>query len=769
MKKISYSFQSVKARLFPISSIMQRIEYLIEMLPRQRYRVDIHPIHDITVLNARKGQYKALSNTPRFELESETTFKGGWYYFEAALTNNNGNREANLYAVDKHGQETVIPIPSNLRGSVREVIFIPHKTITLFWSPTASFGFFSQSTILLHKITWLESYIRRVFRIIFDYIRFKEKHTVINTIKLVWEIFTNVQKAYNENAKERITRVVGKDYAVFIKKHSRLSKKQSRLIKNEIRDWESKLLFSFILLVDRYDVEKLTMTISSIQGQLYRYFELLILVEYDRLSQQELYELKMLIRGETRFKLINIASSTQHTEKLNIALEKCSGDYIAIVEQSDIVHRNALYRVMQKIMVDSNVKIIYSDSDTIDENGNRSEPCFKPDWNPDLFYSCDYIGRMCFYYTQIVRKSGGFRSGYDGAEEYDMTLRLVVHLNTDEIAHIPKILYHQYRSSETKSFSPIGRIRDHDSGKRALQDLFNKTGSSILDGLEKTLYRVKYPLVDHLPLVSIIIPTRDRADILKVCIESVLEHTEYPNWEMIIIDNNSIQTQTHDYFEKISKDHRINVYPYNKPFNYSELNNFALKHAKGEILTLLNNDIEIISRGWLSEMVRHVLRPEIGVVGAKLLYPDRVVQHAGVIIGIGGVAGHGHKFISDDDPGYCHRAIAIQSISAVTGACLCVRRSVYTEVNGLDENLAVAFNDIDFCLKVREIGYRNLYTPYAKLIHYESISRGHDDTPKKHALFVKEFTYMKEKWGNKLLNDPAYNPNLTHDFENFGW
>jgi GT2 family glycosyltransferase len=740
---------------------MKQIEYLIELLPRIRYKVKIEPIQEIAELNAKKGQFKSTGHSPRFELVTESAYKGGWYYLEAALTNNNGNREANLYALDDLGYEQIMPIPSNLRGSIREVIWIPHGTVTIFWSPTASFGYFSQSQMLLHKITWLESYLRRLFRIMFDYWRFKEQHTISNTLKTIWQSCFHVQKGYLQTANIRINRLLGNDYETFIKKYDKLSKKQIYTLKKRIATLAETPVLSIIILVTGDNLSLLKRTLESVRHQLYPHWEMILVADLASLDIDISNYIQQNIEYDNRIKFYDVVLLTS-----NSALAKCSGSFVTYMGECDALHPKALYQIMQVLIDKKNTKLIYSDSDFIDDKGSRRDPCFKPDWNPDLFYSSDYIGNMCFYHTGTLREIGGLRSDFIGAEHYAATLRMTAHIDEEDIVHIPKVLYHQYSDEgEVK----IGRIQDHDAGKHALQDFFAQTSSSIVNGFGDRHYRVRYPLSGELPLVSIIIPTRDRLDILKMCIDSIIEHTVYPNWEIIIIDNNSIEAQTHEYFTKVSKDDRICVYPYNKPFNYAQLNNFALTHAQGEILTLLNNDIEIISDEWLSELVRHALRPEIGVVGAKLLYPDGIVQHAGVIIGIGGVAGHGHKYIGDDDPGYCHRAVLVQNVSAVTGACMCMRRELYEAVGGLDENLAVAFNDVDFCLKVRDAGYRNLYTPYAKLIHHESISRGHDDTPKKHALFMKEFGYMKDKWGDKLKNDPAYNPNLTHNFENFGY
>jgi GT2 family glycosyltransferase len=269
-----------------------------------------------------------------------------------------------------------------------------------------------------------------------------------------------------------------------------------------------------------------------------------------------------------------------------------------------------------------------------------------------------------------------------------------------------------------------------------------------------------------MPLVSIIIPTRDKAGILKACVESIRHGTDYAAWEILIVDNGSIEPQTLAWFEEVQHDARIQVVSFAGPFNYSAINNFAVRHAKGEIIVLLNNDIEVITPDWLTEMVGHALRPEIGAVGAKLLYPNGMVQHAGVVLGIGGVAGHDHRYLGGTEPGYYFRAIATQNYSVVTAACLAVRKSVYEEIGGLDAvNLRVAFNDVDFCLKLLKAGYRNVFTPHALLYHHESLSRGHDDTPEKQEIFEYEFGYMKTFWGN--IADSSYNPNLSLEFEDF--
>lgn len=308
-----------------------------------------------------------------------------------------------------------------------------------------------------------------------------------------------------------------------------------------------------------------------------------------------------------------------------------------------------------------------------------------------------------------------------------------------------------------------------DAGLKAVSEVFaDRPDISVVVGPVPNTYRVRYPLPTIPPKVSLLIPTRDGVEILKPCVDALLERTDYPNFEVLILDNQSSCEKTLRYMDEVAADSRVRVLRWNFPFNYSSINNFGVQHATGDLIGLVNNDIEPINSDWLCEMVRQAIRPEVGCVGAKLYYPNDTIQHAGVILGIGGVAGHAHKYFDRHADGYFSRLHLVQNMSAVTAACLLVRRSLFEEVGGLDEkNLAVAFNDVDFCLRVRDAGYRNLWTPYAQAYHHESVSRGADDTPEKRQRHNKEAAYMRARWGDALLKDPAYNPNLTLIHEDF--
>ena len=456
----------------------------------------------------------------------------------------------------------------------------------------------------------------------------------------------------------------------------------------------------------------------------------------------------------------------------NSALALATGEYVALLDHDDELARHALYFAVEAINQNPSAQILYSDEDKIDEQGNRKDPHFKPDWNPDLFFSQNYVSHLGVYRRELLQRAGGFRIGVEGSQDQDLLLRCLPHVHPAGIVHISKVLYH-WRIVEGSTARACGeKSYTTEAGIKVLQDYFSaqgREGVKVENGLVPNTYRVRYSIPQPEPLVSLLIPTRDKVELIEPCMRSILDKTTYRNCEIIILDNESSEPATLDFFKRIqAEDSRVRVLAYHQPFNYSAINNFGVQQARGELIGLVNNDIEVISPEWLSELVSHALRPEIGCVGAKLYYEDETIQHAGVIVGLGGVAGHSHKYFPRESSGYFHRLKVIQNLSAVTAACLVVRKSIYEEVGGLEEDgLRIAFNDVDFCLKVCQAGYRNLWTPYAELFHYESKSRGEEDTPEKVKRFNKEVEFVKAKWGELLRRDPCYSPNLTLAREDF--
>ena len=422
-----------------------------------------------------------------------------------------------------------------------------------------------------------------------------------------------------------------------------------------------------------------------------------------------------------------------------------------------------------EIAAHPDAQFVYSDEDKLDDLGVRHTPFFKPDFSPELLRAQNYLNHLSVHRTVNVRAAGGWRKGYEGSQDYDLNLRTLERLPPSAVRHIPRVLYHWRAVAGSTALAVDEKDYAVEAGLKALREHIERMGWNAWAGMVPGLpfYRVVYELPEPAPLVSIVIPTRDRADLLGACVDSVLDKTDHPAFEIVIADNGSKERATFALFERLTADPRVRVVRTPGPFNYSRINNEAVRQSAGELVCLLNNDIEVITPGWLREMAGWALQPRIGCVGAKLYYPNDTIQHAGVILGIGGVAGHSHRTFPREHPGYFSRLKLAHDISAVTGACLVVRREVWDEVSGLNEALTVAFNDVDVCLRVRAAGYRNVFTPFAELYHHESPSRGLEDSPEKVARFQGEIAIMQSAWGSHLISDPHYSRNLTMVSEDF--
>mgnify|MGYP001172017503 CR=1 FL=1 len=445
----------------------------------------------------------------------------------------------------------------------------------------------------------------------------------------------------------------------------------------------------------------------------------------------------------------------------NSAIELAKGEFIAFLDHDDQLHPHALACVVGELNKNPTYDLIYTDEDKINEWGYRSDPHFKSDWNPDLILSQNYVCHFAIYRAKILKQIGCLREGFEGAQDYDLVLRFTE--QTDKILHIPRILYHWRAVQGSTALSGSEKKYAEECAQKALQEAVQRRGGGavVMPSGIGAFHRIKYHGSAINPLVSIIIPTRDRIELVKVCIDGIINKTSYKNWEILIIDNDSKEKESLEYFDNLQSE-QIRVLKFEGEFNYSAINNFGVKESKGEVVVLLNNDIEVIDSEWLTELVSHATRPEIGAVGGRLYYSDDHVQHDGIILGIGGVAGYAHSRLKRDAVGTFGGSRLIRNYAAVTAAVLAIRKCIFEEVNGLDEvNLKVAFNDVDFCLRVGEAGYRNLYTPYCELYHHESLSRGPDIGSEKSARFEKEVHYMKKKWSNTILRDPYYNPNLS--------
>jgi GT2 family glycosyltransferase len=545
-------------------------------------------------------------------------------------------------------------------------------------------------------------------------------------------------------------------YESWIKQNDTLLPRDVAQIRGRIGQLQQQPIITLVLRLERPRAAPLQRVIDSVRGQLYENWQLCVASDCAHTP-----EIKALLdsyaNADARIQIIACDIDGVHAGNAALA----AGEFIGLLGQNDRLATHALYLVVEEINDCADVSLIYTDEDTIDEQGRRSTPCFKTDWNPDLFLSQDYIGHLVVYRRELI-KSIGFRAGFIGCEDYDLALQAVERIAPSTIRHVPFVLVHrEMKAGITKTGEIIAQ-----NARRAIQDHLDRVGSRAIVEAGNTgdKYRVRWMLPTPLPRVSIIIPTRDRVELLRGAVDSIFNKTSYPDFEVVIVDNQSVDAAALSYLDRLAERPNIRVLRFDHPFNYSAINNFAAKQCKSPVLALLNNDILAIDDGWLTEMVSQAMRPEVGAVGAMLYYPDDVIQHAGVILGFGGVAVNCCNGLANGSRDELTRVEMVQNYSAVTAACLMTRASVFDEVNGFNEtDLPVAFNDVDYCLRLRERGYLVTWTPYAKLYHLESVSRGDDLSPSKIERFRRDQAYMIKRWGRVLTNDPYYSPNYSLD------
>lgn len=522
---------------------------------------------------------------------------------------------------------------------------------------------------------------------------------------------------------------------------------------------EYRPLISVLIPVYNVDGKYLKECIESVLMQKYDNFEICIVddasTKRETLKVLKEYENNKKIKIKYRKKNGHISRAT------NDALKMAEGEFVALMDNDDVIPENALYEVVKVLNKDKKIDIIYTDEDKLDENGVRCYPYFKPDWSPDTLMSLNYICHLLIIKTNLINKVKGFTVGLEGAQDHDLLLKVTE--KTDKIYHIPKILYHWRMIPGSTAQKIENKDYASDKGKMAIENAIvrRKLNATVEKDLVSTYYRVRYILKEE-PLISIIVPMKDYANVTEKCLESIYKKTTYKNFEVVLVNNRSEEEASYKLFEKYKKEYdNFQVIDADMEFNYSKINNYAVRCAKGEFIVLLNNDTQIITPDWLELMVGYAARPTVGAVGVKLLYPDDTIQHVGVIIGMGGVAGHSFLGVKRDDPGMYGLVRVPYNVGAVTAACLCVEKKKFDEVGGLNEDLKVAFNDIDLNMKLSKRGYRNIVLPMVELYHYESKSRGTDLAPGKRERFEQEVKYMQKKWGKKLERDEYYNSNLS--------
>jgi len=739
------------------------------------HHAELRAVNHLQPLTQARGDWEATGDDPSFRLEDHGVpvfLKAGWYRLRMRIERleDSSALAPTLYPDHGHGYQPadMIRLPeADSRGRIDALLLFKQDVHALRFDPSLRHSRFSLGSFALRRLGRPAALLRMLA------IAGRDSGRGAAGTALAFAHFARAASRdglsvaasdlFEQQAGNR-----GGSYPDWVRRYDTLHKPELEHLRQRADRIADAPLISLVLPVYATPETWLRRCIDSVLRQAYPHWELCIADDASPgLETGDI--LREYAARDPRIKLAMRTANGHISAASNSALELASGQFVGLLDHDDELRPHALLEMAEAICADRELALLYSDEDKIDAEGRRFQPYFKPDWNPDLLLSQNYVCHFTVIQTDLVRAVGGFRVGFEGSQDHDLILRCAERLAPQRIRHVPKILYHWRAIPGSTAMQRDSKDYAAVAGLRAVSEhLQRQHCAASVEELPHGHYRVRWAIPEPAPKVSIIIPTRDRAGLLRTCVESVLARTDYPDFEIIVVDNQSVEAETLAYFDELRDNDRVSVLHHDAPFNYSAINNRAAAQCDGTLLCLLNNDIEAISAGWLTEMAGHALRPDIGAVGAMLYYPDRSIQHAGVILGIQGVANHAYIGRPAGHPGHGARALVAQELSAVTGACLVVRRELYERVGGLDEALSVAFNDVDFCLRLRRAGYRNVWTPFAELVHHESATRGSDDTPEKNRRFAGEVALMQQRWGDELQRDPAYNPNLTLQETDFG-
>ncbi|WP_299585349.1 glycosyltransferase family 2 protein [uncultured Microbulbifer sp.] len=719
---------------------VKRPEIAVPHLTRYDLRPLLCPLQGMTIQPGTDGCItgKSISSQSMFSIANKN-FARGWYMVEVLIESDQSYLDTAFVLQHKEGRKSQrLRLPVRNGRVSKRLIWFARGGEELLFSPAQCECDFTIRQLTLVRVSLLFARNRMRSRLTSRQLRVPSR-------------MTNRWACYDATFSPRRVRASYGDWVKTI---------EPTLWPDSFKT-SADLCFSLLMPVSVTDtLNDIRNTIDSVLDQSYQNWKLFILPA-KKISDNDLVKFREFVDSNNKIRLIDKALSGAEILKKIIDADT----YRLMCPPRAVLSSKALSCLQYVVRKNSHAKIIYADEDLLNEAGRRCRPNFKPAWNPDLLFSRNYIGEFVLFAPGILDEYGPIESAGEVAWDYTLFLRVLRKLENPqrEIIHIPRILFHRYKTIDGEQYIQ--------SSRRILKKYFDEIGCSDVEVESKknreTLH-VRWPVQQEEPLVSLLIPTRDMLSMLRQCIDSILEKTTYRNYEILVLDNQSVESETLEYLAKLKTLPNVRVIKYDAPFNYSAINNFGVQHARGEIIGLVNNDTEVASPDWLMEMVGHAIRSEIGCVGAKLHYGDGRIQHAGVVIGLGGLAGHAHKFYHHHAVGYRNRLICTQNFSAVTAACLLVRKSIFEAVGGLDEkHFAVAFNDVDFCLKVKAAGYRNLWTPWAEMYHHESISRGIDNTPEKRARFDREAMCLKTRWSTCAGMDPYYSPFLTHTREDF--
>ncbi|MBI3156005.1 MAG: glycosyltransferase family 2 protein [Burkholderiales bacterium] len=755
----------VDAALDPARQRWRQLAGLLHRVRLQHGPDGLLPVHDLVLLDARRRRYYASGHDPQLRLRAPLA--RGWYMLELALDLPGARAQARIYLDHGQGDSEASSLGLPLRsGQVGKRLLYLGGPARLRLDPMTVRGVFGLRHFRLARVT--ESFACTRMRRKLEAARTRRGAVPadppaprLDTPQALWSHYARLF----ERAETQ-----GIDYAGWIEEVEQPALASAAAQAAEAAGWSFRPVFSVVVPVHETPEPWLRDCLASVRRQTYPHWELC--VADDASAAPHVAAVLDEAAADRRVRIVRRTERGHVCAASNSALALARGDFVVLLDHDDLLAPHALHALARALQSRPGALIVYSDEDKLDESGDRCDPYFKPAWSPDLLGSQNYVSHLGAYRRTLVEQVGGFRPGFEGSQDYDLLLRCASRVaDPRDVLHVPQVLYHWRKSPGSTASSHAAKDYASAAARRALQAHFGaRAPGAQVDIIGPGRYRVRWPLPDPPPLVSLIVPTRDGLDVLRKCIESIVERTTYPTYEILVVDNQSSDPAALAYLDELParSGGRVRVLRHDAPFNFSAINNAAAAQARGSVLGLINNDIEVISPGWLDEMVGQALRPEIGCVGAKLYYPDDTVQHGGVVLGIGGVAGHAHKHFPRDAEGYFSRLQVVHNVSAVTGAALVVRKSVFDEVGGLDaEHLVVAFNDVDLCLKVQAAGYRNLWTPFAELYHHESRTRGADVRPEAAARHDREARVMVARWGARLKADPYYSPNLTLEREDF--
>jgi O-antigen biosynthesis protein len=730
----------------------------------RREEFALHPIGQLIQLAAQEKTWRSTGRDPKFACGTRNyPLKAGWYCLSVDLEMLDGDRLLPVIYFDfGHGMHEAWAANLNFvrLGAKRHkgIVLLPHDVYNMRFDPADAPCTFQVDRLALRPITRVGAALGMLYSLCL---------CVADTRKLLVE---SVRRLCGPNGRRSFAIWL---HGLYMRSSEMPSPYDTWLDLYDkavaVTPENSKMLVSVLLPVYNPPEKWLRCCLDSVLDQTYSNWELCVADD----ASTQAHVRKVLEEYGARDPRIRVtwrARNGHVSAASNTALSMAKGEFVALLDHDDELHPEALSTIVYALQKKPHWLMAYSDEDKIDENSRRYDPYFKPDWNPDLLYGQNCVSHLGVYARSLLNDIGGFREGFEGSQDWDVALRCSERLRPEQIGHIPRVLYHWRAIPGSTAQGVDQKGYAHGAGLRALREHFLRLGSMAdvmeIDGM-LGVFRVRHPLPDTHPLVSIIVPTRDKVDLLRKCVGSILSRTTYSSFEIVIVDNQSCEPDAVAYLDSLEAHPSIQVLKHDQPFNYSRINNEAVDKCKGELICLLNNDIEVITADWLEELVSHALRPHVGAVGAMLYYPNDTIQHAGVIVGMHGVAAHPYSGMPRGYHGQMARARLTQAMSAVTAACLLVRRDAFEKIGGFDVTLQVAFNDIDFCLRLRQHGYVNIWTPFAELYHWESASRGAEDTPEKLRRFEQEVDLMMRRWRLQLNEDPYYNPNLTLSGEPF--